>query len=217
VICSDGANRSARNSINIAQLEESFMKTISIAAAMVACIAGAVAQANDISSIRGAYAGMGAGVAGADHSTAAGTRTFGHHTGGGLRLFGGYQFDRHFGIEGGYLRTGNYTQTVNVGDQDVRQSVKSHAWYVAGTARRPIGQSFALTGTIGAAFGKVSGDRTVTGPDSLRGSNTPVLAGIGAQYRMSDRTDLQLDMTGIDKVSDKMSAGVITLSIRKRF
>jgi OOP family OmpA-OmpF porin len=195
------------------------MKSVSITAAMaLACLAaGVTARADDLAPFKGVYAGFGGGVAGADHARDRGTDSFGHHTDGALRLFAGYQFDRHFGIEGGYLRTGHYTQTVNVNDVDVRQSVKSHAWYAAGTARLPIGTSFALTGTIGAAFGKVNGDNTVTGPESLLGTNTSVLAGIGAQYRVSDHTDLQLDMTGIDKVSQTMSAGVVTLSIRKRF
>jgi OOP family OmpA-OmpF porin len=194
------------------------MRQVSIATvAAVVGLAAIAARADDVSSYHGAYVGAGAGVAGADHATESGTRSFGHHADGALRLFGGYQFDRHFGIEGGYLRTGNYRQTVTVNAVDVEQSVKSHAWYVAGTARLPLGTSFALTGTIGAAFGKVNGEDTVTGPDSLLGHQTSVMAGIGAQFRMSDRTDLQLDMTGVDKVSDNMSAGVITLSIRKRF
>jgi hypothetical protein len=170
-----------------------------------------------MSPFKGAYVGVGGGVAGADHVAGGGTDSFDHHAGGALKLFAGYQITRHFGIEGGYIRTGRYTQTVSVDDEDVKQTVKSHASYVAGTGRLPIGTQFALTGTIGAAFGEVNGDDTVTGPENLLGHQASVMAGIGGQYRMSGSTDLQLDMWGIDKVSRNMSAGVITLSLRKRF
>ena len=99
----------------------------------------------------------------------------------------------------------------------VRQSVKTHAWYAAGTARLPIGSGFALTGSVGAAFGNVNGQDTVAGSQSLLGRNTSVLAGIGAQYRVSDRTTVQFDLTGIDRISRNLSVGAITVSIRKRF
>lgn len=193
------------------------MRNVSIAVAAVACLAAITARANDINAVTGVYAGFGGGVAGADHVINEGADSFSHHAGGALKLFAGYQFSRHFGIEGGYLRTGRYTQTVSVDNVQVKQSVKSHASYVAGRGRLPIGTQFALTGTIGAAFGKVNGDRTVSGPRNLVGRNTSVMAGIGAEYRMSDRTALQFDMTGIEKVSPNMSAGVVTMSIRKRF
>ena len=108
------------------------MRSISITVAAVACLAAITAQADDMSPSKGAYVGVGGGVAGADHVTGGGTDSFGHHAGGALKLFAGYQITRHFGIEGGYIRTGRYTQTVSVDDVDVKQSVKSHASYVAG-------------------------------------------------------------------------------------
>jgi hypothetical protein len=210
--------RAARNWIDTKLLEEELiMKIIAVTAAAVICLAGGTARGADRNAERGPYAGIGGGITGADRNDGSTVDTFSHQRGGALKLFAGYQIDRHFGVEGGYLRTGHFSQTLTIGAEQVSQSVKTHAWYAAGTARLPLGTGFALTGTVGAAFAKVNGQDTVSGSQSLLGGNTSVLAGVGAQYRMSDRTTLQLDLTGIDEMSHNLSVGAITLSIRKRF
>ena len=193
------------------------MKSIHISAlAAIACLSSLSALAGEGRVERGFYAGAGGGVAGSEkRGTFADPLDSGHD--GSLKLFAGYQINRYFGVEGGYLRTGNYTQVVDVNGTDISQKVKSHAWYTAGTARLPIGTAFALTGMLGTAFGHVSGEHTVTGAESLIGSRTSVIASFGAQYRVTDSMDVQFDLTGVDKLSDNLSAGTITLSLKKRF
>ena len=51
----------------------------------------------------------------------------------------------------------------------------------------------------------------------LRGLRRHDLVGIGGQYRISQTMDVQLDIEGIDKLSSRVSAGTVTMSVRKRF
>lgn len=198
------------------------MKTCLITASIAAiCLGTGIANAAGPDDACGPYAGVGAGFSGSDLRQQGGRQARDDQWGGALKLFAGYQINRHFGIEGGYLRTGRFAQTVQVNGVDVREEVKSHAWYVAGTARLPVGERFALTATGGMAFGHVSLDGTTDSPVpselTLRGSRRSVLAGIGGQYRITPSTDLQFDLTGIDAVSRGLEVGTITLTVRTRF
>jgi OOP family OmpA-OmpF porin len=134
-----------------------------------------------------------------------------------LKLFTGYQFNRFLGEEGGFARLGNFKETRIVGGNSVTQSARSSAWYAAATGRLPIGDAFAVTGKVGLARGNVYGDDSVAGADSLYGHEKSLMVGIGGQYRLGEKTDLQLDIEGIDKLSKRTSAGMVTMSVRRRF
>jgi OOP family OmpA-OmpF porin len=186
---------------------------LAIAMAMVT----AAAQSAEKDDYRGAYVGIGAGISGMvldDPSTP--SNHDGLH-GGVLKLFTGYQFNRFVGVEGGFARTGNFDETRTVNGTDVRQAARSSAWYAAATGRLPIGDAFALTGKVGIARGRVYGEDDVAGPDSLYGHERSVMIGLGGQYRIGEKTDLQLDVESINKLSNRVSAGLVTLSVRRRF
>jgi OOP family OmpA-OmpF porin len=186
---------------------------LAIAMAMITT----AAQSADADDYSGAYIGIGAGISGMDLKDSAAPSVDDSLRGSVLKLFAGYQFNRFVGVEGGYARTDKFDETRTVSGASVRQSARSTAFYGAATGRLPIGESFALTGKVGVARGKVSGDDSVAGPDNLYGHDYSTLVGIGGQYRIGEKTDLQLDIEGIDKLSRRVSAGMVTLSVRKRF
>jgi hypothetical protein len=194
------------------------MKSTSIIGlAMAMTIVAASVQAAQTDDYRGFYVGVGAGISGIELDAPSTPSVHDNLRGGVLKLFTGYQFNRYLGVEGGFARTGNFKETRTVSGGSVEQSAKSGVWYAAATARLPIGDAFALTGKIGVARGKVYGDDNVAGTDSLYGHDKSVLVGIGGQYRLGNKTDLQLEVEGIDKLSARTSAGLVTMSVRRRF
>jgi hypothetical protein len=198
--------------------QEYIMKNTSIIGLAIAmAMVTATAQSAGADDYRGAYFGIGAGVSGFELKGSAVPSVHDNLRGGVLKLFTGYQFNRFVGVEGGFARTGNFTETRTVAGASVRQDARSSAFYAAATGRLPIGEAFALTGKLGVARGRVYGDDDVSDPDSVYGHANSALAGIGAQYRISQKMDLQLDIEGIDKLSSRVSAGLVTLSVRKRF
>jgi OOP family OmpA-OmpF porin len=187
---------------------------LAIAMAMITT----AAQSADADDYRGIYVGIGAGISGMELKDSAAPRVDDSLRGGVLKLFTGYQFNRFLGVEGGYARTEKFDETRTVSGASVKQSARSSIFYAAATGRLPIGDSFALTGKVGVARGKVHGDGSVTGADDLSGHANSALVGIGGQYRISEKTDVQLDIEGIDKLSSRvLSAGLVTISVRKRF
>jgi OOP family OmpA-OmpF porin len=190
---------------------------ISVAAATAMALAAGTASAAGADEYRGFYAGIGAGISGADLKAASVPNRLDSERGGVLKLFGGYQINRFAGVEGGYDRTGNFSEFRTEGGTEVHQAVKSHAWYVAATGRIPIGEAFALTGKFGVAFSNVNGDDISTSPDSLYGKRHSQLIGLGGQYRINSQMDLQLEAENIAHASRRLSVGMLTLSVRKRF
>jgi hypothetical protein len=194
------------------------MKNTSIIALAVAMAAiSASAQAAESDNYRGFYVGAGAGISGIELDSPTASSTHDNLRGGVLKLFTGYQFNQYLGVEGGFARTGNFKETRTTGGTSVEQSARSRAWYAATTGRLPIGDAFAVTGKVGMARGKVYGDDNVAGADSLYGHAKSVMVGIGGQYRLGEKTDLSLDIEGIDKLSKRTSAGLVTMSVRRRF
>jgi len=190
---------------------------ISIAAATAMALAAFSAAAAGADEYRGAYVGIGAGISGVDLKPASVPNEVDSDHGGVLKLFGGYQINRYVGVEGGFARTGNFSEFRTEGGTQVHQLIKSHAWYAAATGRLPIGENFAFTGKFGVAFGNVNGDDASASPDSLYGKRHSQLVGLGGQYRINQQMDLQLDAENISHVSRRVSVGMITLSVRKRF
>jgi OmpA-OmpF porin, OOP family len=198
--------------------QEYIMKSTSIVGLAIAlAMITTAAHSAGAEDYRGFYVGIGAGISGFDLEDPAAPSVDDSLRGGVLKLFSGYQFNRFLGVESGFSRTGNFNETRTVSGASVKQSAKSRAFYTAVTGRIPIGETFALTGKLGVARGKVYGDDEVTGPDSLYGHDTSTLVGFGGQYRIGEKTDLQLDIEGFDKLSNRVSAGTVTMSVRRRF
>ena len=112
------------------------------------------------------------------------------------RVLAGYNFNSNWAIEGGYADFGsskyNFTAASGVnGSLDVN----SHAWYVAAKGSIPINETFSLYGKLGLTTNNV--DRDGTGPASdatQRVTNTGLYAGIGAQYKLSEKVAVTLEL-----------------------
>jgi opacity protein-like surface antigen len=134
------------------------------------------------------------------------------------KLFGGYQFTDNFGVQAGYVRLHDLNQNSGAGATLVKQTVTGQSVYVAGTARLPLGASFALTGKAGVSFGKVSAASPATAAtNGLVGSKTSLLIGTGAEYVLNHQLSFTAELESYGKISAQVKGNALTLGARYTF
>lgn len=135
-----------------------------------------------------------------------------------FKVYGGYRLTENFGVEAGYARLGRVSQWASVNGRPTLQSGSGNAIYGAATAHWPLGDSFALNGRLGLARGKVSGgDSQTPAGQKISGNATGVMAGFGAEYRMSSNIALTADYDHFGKLSKHAKAGMLTVGLRASF
>lgn len=133
------------------------------------------------------------------------------------KLYAGYQITERFGAEAGYLRFGQYQSTFTVAGQEVRQSADARTVYLAATARMPLNERFALRGRLGVAANEVSGRNQLPAGESIVGTKTQPIVGVGADYRLTPELSLTADLDAVGKLSEKLSGGAFTIGLRASF
>lgn len=103
-----------------------------------------------------------------------------------FKAYVGYDFNKTWGIEGGYADLGSPQYTAGRGDET--------AWFLAGKGTLPINNQFGLFAKLGATRNKLS----------LNGDNsrTDLLAGVGAEYSFNKRVGLRLEYEDFGKFGD---------------
>ena len=131
----------------------------------------------------------------------------------------GYNVDKTWAIEGGYVDFGsaNYNVAGNSGSGNLR--VNADSFYVAAKSTVPLNDYFSLYSKLGVARNHF--DRTGAGvlePMTLSADKTSLYFGIGAQYKISQNADLIL---GLDHFGTNDSVGngstVISSGMRYSF
>jgi len=98
------------------------------------------------------------------------------------KVYGGVQFNPIWGLELGYTDLGKFRGS------DI------NSWSLAGTAKLPLAEKWALLGKLGAAWNR----------PSVAGANkhTDVLLGIGLGYSMNKNLGLRLEYEDFGKLTD---------------
>jgi OmpA-OmpF porin, OOP family len=133
--------------------------TVSVCCAALAALsvhAQVHAQASTAKEVTGPYIGAAFGAAFGNREIDDSNSSNDEHIGRSAKIYGGYQLTENFGVQAGYVRMHEINQNSGSGATLVTQTATGHSAYVAGTARLPLGQSFALTGKVGISFGKVT-------------------------------------------------------------
>jgi OmpA-OmpF porin, OOP family len=133
--------------------------------------------------------------------------------GSAIKVFGGYRFDESLGVEAGYAALGSFSETVNVSGANLTQNGKARSIFGAATCRLPVGESFALHGRLGLSSGKVSGTKLLPAGDTLIGSKTSVLVGLGAEYRPRPNLALTVNVDSYGKLSNKVNASALVFGV----
>ena len=134
------------------------------------------------------------------------------------KLYGGYRLTEHFGVEAGYARLGRVSQWRSAYGASTLQSGSGQAFYAAATARLPLGDSFAVNGRLGIARGRISGgDNGAPGDRRFSGSANGVMAGFGAEYRVTQNLAITADYDYFGKLSKQAKGGMLTVGVKASF
>ncbi|MDM0006539.1 outer membrane beta-barrel protein [Variovorax sp. J22G73] len=135
-----------------------------------------------------------------------------------FKLYGGYRFTPNFGVEAGYARLGRVSQWTSAYGISTLQSGSGQAVYAAATARLPLGDAFAVNGRLGVAYGRISGgDNWATGNQRFSGGSTGLMAGFGAEYRVTQNLAITADYDYFGKLSKQVKGGMLTVGVKASF
>ena len=137
------------------------------------------------------------------------------------KLYGGYRLTETFGVEAGYARLGRVSQWTSVRGISTLQNGSGNVFYAAATARLPLGDAFALNGRLGVARGRISGgdsnNNWMPVNQRISGSSTGLMAGFGAEYRMTKNLSVTADYDYFGKLSKQAKGGMLTVGLRANF
>jgi opacity protein-like surface antigen len=164
----------------------------------------------------GPYVGVALGAAFGNREIDDSNSSNDEHLGQGTKFFGGYQLTETFGVQAGYVRLKTLNQNTGSGTTLVEQTVTGHSTYMAGTARLPLGESFALTGKAGVSFGKVTDTHPST-TNPLLGSKTSLLIGSGIEYMLSREWSLAVELESYGKIARQVKGNTLSIGTRYTF
>jgi OOP family OmpA-OmpF porin len=144
-------------------------------------------------------------------------------TGSALRLFTGYLINRHFGIEGGYLRLGKFSANRLVGGVPATDELKAYTGYVEGVATLPLGDRFGLFAKAGGLYWSIKTRATLAGAsvnDDTKGG-FDLIGGVGAQFFFTRNLGVRAEYEFIPKLGNsetgEVDVGVVTASVIWKF
>lgn len=181
-----------------------------------AVLAGVAAMSTAQAQISSPYVGV--GIASSDHDFkigAAGTTSSDSYKGSG-KVFGGFDVNPMFGVEAGYtdLRKANHSYTI--GTTTGTATTDGSRSYLAAKATMPVNDAFSVYAKLGAGYSKTK--FRATSLASADDSKTEVYAGLGGQYKLSDRAALVLEYERYGKSKDVgVKADAITVGARYSF
>jgi opacity protein-like surface antigen len=191
---------------------------VGIALAALSVHAEVHAQAPAANDVIGPYIGVASGVAFGNREIDDSNSRNDEHIGRGTKIYGGYQLTDQFGVQVGYVRMHELNQNTGSGATLVQQTATGHSTYVAGTARLPLGESFALTGKLGVSFGKVTDVSLATATThSLLGSKTSLLVGTGVEYVLNRHVSFSVELESYGKISEQVKGNTLTVGTRFTF
>ena len=195
--------------------------TISVCCAALAALSihsQVHAQTSAAKEVTGPYIGIAFGAAFGNREIDDSNSSNDEGIGRSAKFVGGYQLTENFGVQVGYVRMHDLNQNIGAGSTLVNRTVNGRSAYLAGTARLPLGQSFALTGKVGASFGKVTSvSPSSAATNSLLGSNTALLVGTGAEYVLNRSVSFAVELESYGKISKQIKGNTLTVGTRFMF
>lgn len=153
------------------------MKKLILALAATLVATGA-AHAQSSTQAPGAYAGIGVSSVGKMISDGRKAQA---------KVFGGYEFDQNFGVEAGITNRSRESLDLTMNGQSFTARTRGFNSYVAGKYTMPINEQFSAYGKLGMSYNVVK--HSSLGMDHKE-EDTGLYAGIGVQYKISDKAAL---------------------------
>lgn len=141
----------------------------------------------------------------------AGTTESKDNTKTGGKGFVGYDFNKNWGIEGGYTSLGK-PEYKYAGRSNGRDSQTLNSWSLAAKGTLPLNNQFDLFAKLGVTNNKASSSTTTSGVTVLNLSasknRSDVLAGVGAAYNFDRNFSLRLEYENYGKFGNQVTQGV---------
>jgi OmpA-OmpF porin, OOP family len=145
------------------------------------------------------------------------------------KLFAGYQLNRHFALEGGWTRLGefSFTRTI-IGDGSGIGKFKASGWFADALGILPLGSRFSLFGKLGGIYSATTKSLSTTGTASFAPSvdlnptkrQLDYTWGIGASYALTrnwaGRLEYEMFKVG-DSSTGEFHVYVLSLGATYRF
>ena len=133
----------------------------------------------------------------------------------GAKIYGGYNFNKNFGAEVGFVEFGNANWTV----LGVSISAKPRSFYVAGTGTLPITDTFSVFAKLGISDNRTKG--SVSGVAAGAENKTTPLVGIGASYAFTKNISAVVEYEDFGKVlesgSSNLKLNLLSVGVRYAF
>jgi OOP family OmpA-OmpF porin len=135
----------------------------------------------------------------------------------GFKIYGGFQLNKYFGAEIGYVDFGKVGVSGSVLGVPFTSSSSVTAYTFAGVGTLPLTESFALFGRVGLAAWNVDFSASALGASgSLNDNGTDPFYGIGARFNLNKNWGLVVEYEKY-KASDWGDAAFTSLGVRYKF
>lgn len=201
-------------------------KKLAIASGLALC-AGLLAPQAAFAQDKGFYIGLGAGQA--DYTDACSQLANEGFTGScddtstGKKIFLGYQFNKNFSIEGGYVDLGKAKATETFLGIPVLGFAKAKTWQLVAVGTLPLANNFSLFGKAGIHnWDAETGISALGLTEKVSDKGTDLTFGVGAGYEITKNLGLRLEWERFRHVGEKDTTGqsdvdLISVGLRYRF
>lgn len=177
------------------------------------------AALSGVSHAQSAY--IGAGVTASEYKFDVPNATSGsNHSGTNAagKIFAGYDFDKTWAVEGGYMDFGSRDYGYTSGGQNGNISTDSSAFYVAGKATMPINEQVSVFGKLGIIENRDKMRGTGLSSNLRNDNKTNLYASVGAQYAINQKVALIAELEHTGKSADQGRDGMgVSLGARYNF
>lgn len=130
----------------------------------------------------------------------------------GYKIQLGYQFNKNFAIEGGWVDLGKVSYAATFTGGNANASAKASGLNVAAIGILPVNESFSVFGKLGFIDAKVSLNVSATGPGgsasgSASSTDWKTNWGVGATYNLNKQVGLRVEYDKFDNLGNNNTTG----------
>jgi OOP family OmpA-OmpF porin len=138
----------------------------------------------------------------------------------------GYQFDRNFAVEGGYINLGKVNYSAVYRQGAATGDYKVDGWNIAGLGIIPLDNHFSLFGKLGVVDARVTADLYGTGQPGVNNGSFGDTSwrpeyGFGGMYNFTRETALRLEYEQVNGVGSnatgRANVDLLSLGVSHRF
>ncbi|MGH8831896.1 MAG: outer membrane beta-barrel protein [Polaromonas sp.] len=141
----------------------------------------------------------------------------------GGKLFLGYQFNKNFAVEGGYVDLGKFKASGTISGVPVSADAKAKTWQLVAVGTLPLANNFSVFGKAGVHRWDLDVRASALGSTITASDNgTDLTLGIGAGYEFTKNLGVRLEWerfrnVGEDATTGKSNVDLISVGLRYRF